>query len=94
MNVIALTFALVARIDLIVGCSALHYKMECRLDFRVEAELSLKEVAYTIQEGELSHGLASSSSCAYINLTTKEGKKLTVRLSMRGFEVSKGILIY
>lgn len=68
--------------------------MEPILDFRVEAEKSLKEVAYAIQEGELSQCLASSSSCAYINLTTKEGKKLTIRLSMRGFEVGSNFGVF
>lgn len=58
------------------------------LDFRVEAEAALKEVAYTIREGGLSIALESKTTCAYINLTTVEGKKFTIRLSRRGFEVS------
>ena len=62
-------------------------RMESDLDFRVEAERSLKEVAFAVLEGELSHNLVSSSSCAYINLTTKEGKRMTIRVGMRGFEV-------
>lgn len=58
------------------------------VNFITEAKQNLQEVSYAIQEGLLSSELPSSPECAYINLTTREGKQLTVRLSMKGFEVS------
>ena len=57
------------------------------VNFIAEAEQSLKEVAYAITEGVLCQELPSTPSCVYFNLTTKENEKMTVRLSMRGFEV-------
>lgn len=59
------------------------------VNFIDEAEQSLKEVAYAITEGILSDQLPSTPSCAYFNLTTREDEKMTVRLTMRGFEVRK-----
>ena len=58
------------------------------VDLMVEAEQSLQEVSYALSAGLLSKSLPSTPTCAYINLTTKEGKEMTVRLSLRGFEVS------
>ena len=58
------------------------------VNFITEAKQILVEVSYAVQEGLLSPGLSSSPGCAYFNLTTREGKQLTVRLSMKGFEVS------
>ena len=58
------------------------------INFTHEAQRSLEEVAYAIREGTLSQCLSSSGNCAYINITTKEDKKVTVRLSTRGFEVA------
>lgn len=58
------------------------------LDFRVEAKMSVEEIAYAVREACLSEKLESVSTCAYINLTTKEDNKFTIRLSPRGFEVS------
>ncbi len=61
---------------------------ESVVDLMVEAEQSLREVSYALSVGVLSKSLPSSPSCAYMNLTTKESKAMTVRLSLRGFEVS------
>lgn len=61
---------------------------EALMDFTCEAQAVLKEVSYAIAEGILSQKLESSNTCAHINLTTKEGKEMTVRLSGRGFEVT------
>ena len=58
------------------------------VDLAVEAEQSLEEVSYAISAGTLSKRLPSGPTCTYINLTTKESKEMTVRLSLRGFEVS------
>ena len=57
-------------------------------DLRVEAVECLKEVEFAITGGCLSRKLESTSACAYLNLTTKEDSKFTVRLTQRGFEVS------
>lgn len=58
------------------------------VNFTVEAEQSLKEVSYAIKEGALSSSLKSSGEVAYFNLTTREGSQFTVRLCMKGFQVS------
>ena len=58
------------------------------VNFTVEAEQSLKEVSYAIQEGGISPSLSSSGEVAYFNLTTREGNKFTVKLCMKGFQVS------
>ena len=64
-------------------------QMEERVvNFTVEAQQSLKEVLYAIEEGRISSSLTSSGEVAYLNLTTREGNKFTVRLCMRGFQVS------
>lgn len=60
---------------------------ETLVDFACEAELVLQEVSYAIAEGALSQKLQSTVTCAYINLTTKEKREVTVRLCCRGFEV-------
>ena len=57
------------------------------IDFVQEAQQNLQEVSYAIKEGFMSKSLLSSASCAYFNLTTKEDQKMTIRLSMRGYEV-------
>lgn len=59
----------------------------------VEAEQSIQEVSYALDAGVLSKTLPSTPSCAYINLTTKESKEMTVRLSLRGFEVSLAVVL-
>lgn len=58
------------------------------VDFKTEAERSLSEVSFAIKHGSLSPDLPSTSQCAYFNLTVSEGNKFTVRLCMRGFQVS------
>ena len=58
------------------------------VNFTVEAEQSLKEVSYAIKEGAMSLSLKSSGEVAYFNLTTREGSQFTVRLCMKGFQVS------
>lgn len=58
------------------------------VNFTVEAEQSLKEVSYAIKEGAMSSSLKSSGEVAYFNLTTREGGQFTVRLCMKGFQVS------
>ena len=58
------------------------------VNFTVEAEQSLKEVSYAIKEGAMSSSLKSSGEVAYFNLTTREGSQFTVRLCMKGFQVS------
>lgn len=63
------------------------------VNFTVEAEQSLKEVSYAIQDGSMSSTLSSSGEVAYFNLTTREGSKFTVRLCMRGFQVSLSVKI-
>ena len=59
------------------------------VNFTVEAEQSLKEVSYAINDGAISSSLKSSGEVAYFNLTTKEGSQFTVRLCMKGFQVSR-----
>lgn len=58
------------------------------VNFTVEAEQSLKEVSYAIKDGAISSSLLSSREVAYFNLTTREGSRFTVRLCMKGFQVS------
>lgn len=60
---------------------------ELPIDFANEAKQVLNEVSYAIAEGAVSRKLQSTAMCAYINLTTKEEKAVTVRLCGRGFEV-------
>lgn len=45
------------------------------------------QVAYAIKEGVVSGHLPNSTACVYINITTMEGERYCIRLSMRGFEV-------
>jgi hypothetical protein len=58
------------------------------VNFTVEAERSLQEVSYAIKEGAMSSSIKSSGEVAYFNLTTREGGQFTVRLCMKGFQVS------
>ena len=60
---------------------------ETIVDFLQEARQSLEEVAYAIREGKMSNTLLCDSSCVHLNLTTLEGLRFCVRLSLRGFEV-------
>ena len=60
---------------------------ETIIDFLQEARQSLEEVAYAIREGKMSNTLQCDSSCVHLNLTTLEGLRFCVRLSLRGFEV-------
>ena len=60
---------------------------ETIIDFLQEARQSLEEVAYAIREGKMSNTLLCDSSCVHLNLTTLEGLRFCVRLSLRGFEV-------
>lgn len=60
---------------------------ETVVDFLQEARQSLEEVSYAIKEGKMSNTLPCDSSCVYLNLTTFEGLRFCVRLSLRGFEV-------
>ena len=71
-----------------MGGDFLH-KMAAKgvLDFSQEAQQSLEEVAYAIAEGKMSDTLPCDPSCVHMNLTTLEGQRYCVRLSMRGFEV-------
>ena len=64
---------------------------EQRIDFTHEAQQCLDEVAYAITEGVLCQKLPCDASCAHMNLTTKESREMTIRLSMRGFEVKPSI---
>ena len=57
------------------------------LNFRQEAQQSLEEVAYAIAEGKISDTLPCGPGCVHLNLTTLEGQRYCLRLSMRGFEV-------
>ena len=59
------------------------------IDFRTEAKQSLEEVRYAIGAGWLSQQLPDSNECVFLNLTTVEGGHFCIRLSWRGFEVSK-----
>lgn len=61
---------------------------EVLVDFANEAQQVLEEVSYAIADGALSQKLQSTTTCAYINLTTKEKRAVTVRLCGRGFEVT------
>ena len=60
---------------------------EVVVDFLQEARQSLEEVSYAIKEGKMSNTLPCDSSCVHLNLTTFEGMRFCVRLSLRGFEV-------
>ena len=62
--------------------------MECLLDYKEEAQLCLDEIAYALKDGQLSSSLPSDSHCAFVNLTTREGLTVCVRLSSGGFRVS------
>ncbi len=59
----------------------------------MEAQQILQEVSYAIKEGALSNNLPSSPCCVYINFTTMEDRKITVRLSSRGFEVQCSVTV-
>ena len=57
------------------------------IDFISEAQASLGEVSFALKRGELSESLPCSSQCAFINLTTLEGREFCVRLNCSGFKV-------
>lgn len=57
------------------------------IDFITEVTTSLEEVSFALQHGELSKQLPSDSTVAYVNLTTRENRRLCVKLDASGFQV-------
>jgi len=66
-------------------------KMESDSDdlttWRDEAQAVIRDVRDHLKQAEISQVLQSSESKIYLNVTTLEDKKVTVRLSCQGFAV-------
>ena len=57
------------------------------LDFKREAEWTVKEIEDYVDTVELSKVLPQLNSCAYLNIRTKEKMEFCVRLSSDGYKV-------
>jgi hypothetical protein len=57
------------------------------IDYTVEAELQFGDVAYAVKSWKLSQVLECSPSVCHVNVTTKEGITITIRLDSSGFHV-------
>ncbi|KAJ7315282.1 hypothetical protein OS493_038749 [Desmophyllum pertusum] len=60
---------------------------EEEIDFKVEAELVIEDIGFTVESISISKKLPSSRKCVYLNVLTKERKSLCVELSVLGFRV-------
>ncbi|KAJ7315280.1 hypothetical protein OS493_038747 [Desmophyllum pertusum] len=58
---------------------------EEEIDFKVEAELVIEDIGFTVESISISKKLPSSRKCVYLNVLTKERKSLCVELSVLGF---------
>lgn len=73
---------------------SLHYlslslKMEEEeIDFKVEAEMVIDDIGFTVESISISKELPSSRECVYLNVLTKERNSICVELSVLGFRVS------
>lgn len=61
---------------------------EEEIDFKVEAELVIEDIGFTVESISISEKLPSSRECVHLNVLTKERKSLCVELSVLGFRVS------
>lgn len=61
---------------------------EEEIDFKVEAELVIEDIGFTVESINISKKLPCSRECVYLNVLTKERKSLCVELSVLGFRVS------
>ena len=52
-----------------------------------EANAVIRDVAACVDHISVAQGLQSSATCIYLNLTTKEKTKHTIKLTAAGFEV-------
>lgn len=66
---------------------------EEEIDFKVEAELVIEDVGFTVESISISKKLPSSRECVYLNVLTKERRSLCIELSVLGFRVST-VLFY
>lgn len=67
---------------------------EEEIDFKVEAELVIKDIGFTVEAIDISKKLPSSRECVYLNVLTKEHKSFCVELSVLGFRVSTNYLYF
>ena len=67
---------------------------EEEIDFRVEAQLVIEDIGFTVESISISKDLPSSCQCVYLNVLTKEHKSLCVELSVLGFRVGPAVLLY
>lgn len=67
---------------------------EEEIDFKVEAELVIKDIGFTVESIDISKKLPSSRQCVYLNVLTKERKSFCVELSVLGFRVSTNYLYF
>ena len=75
------------------NCRCLSFSLslimeEEEIDFKVEAELVIEDIGFTVESISISKKLPSSRKCVYLNVLTKERKSLCVELSVLGFRVS------
>lgn len=61
---------------------------EQEIDFRVEAQGIIKDIAFTVDHIKVSDQLPSSPECVYFNIVTKETNSYCVQLCVQGFRVS------
>ena len=55
--------------------------------WKEEVEAIIKDIKDHVISAEISNVLESTDTAIYVNLTTKEGKELTVELTFQGFAV-------
>ncbi len=72
-------------------CAPLDCVEERTLDdegaWRQEAQAVIRDVERGVQYIGISDKLESCNSCIYLNLTTKEGNRRTLKLSATGFQI-------
>ncbi|KAL9985148.1 hypothetical protein ACROYT_G007518 [Oculina patagonica] len=60
---------------------------EEEIDFKVEAELVIEDIGFTVDSISISKKLPSSRECVYLNVLTKESTSLCIELSVLGFRI-------
>lgn len=58
------------------------------IDFKVEAEMVIADIGFAVEEMSISNKLPSSREYVYLNILTKEHRRICVELSVLGFRVS------
>lgn len=60
---------------------------EEEIDFRVEAQGVIKDIAFTLEQISISEHLPATEECVYLNIETKEKEMYCVQLCRQGFRV-------